>query len=177
MRYCSVTSTLSVYCDFSAIPPAVLEAAALRGSAVHEVCAGYAKGLFVPALPGDQQGFYDSFRGWFDAYIDQPLFVEERMDDPGYRYTGIVDLVAVMIDGRAVVIDYKTPATMSAWWAGQLAAYRHLVNLRLPDLDLSCFSLMLKRDGKPAKAIQYQYSDRDFAAFLSALNAFRYFGR
>ena len=175
MRYCSVTTVLKAYQDFSAIPVDILQAAALRGSAVHAACAAYTQGLFVPPMPEEYRGYYQSFKGWFDQYIDHPIFVEKRLEDTKFRFTGIVDLVAVMIDRRHVVVDYKTPVTQSPWWAGQIAAYRHLVKLVIPDVEFACYSLMLRGNGRPARAVEYQRSDRDFAAFLSALNAYRYF--
>ena len=38
-----------------------------------------------------------------------------------------------------------------------------------------CMALQLSPKGTMAKAIVYQYSDADFAAFVSALNAYRFF--
>ncbi len=43
MIYPSVTEVLQPWSDFSRIPPAVLEAAASRGTAAHQACEAIAK--------------------------------------------------------------------------------------------------------------------------------------
>jgi hypothetical protein len=174
VKYISVTKALSPYGDFSRIPKDVLAAACLRGGVIHAAAATYSKGLWVRPLPPSYQGYFDSFVNWFEQYVDQVLLVEARLSCDTYGIIGKPDLACILVDGRFVVVDLKTPVSEQPTWKAQLAAYRYLVgttSLGTPE----CMSLILKGNGKAAKAYPYEYSDSDFAAFLSALNAYRYF--
>lgn len=174
MKSFSVTTVLGVFADFDVIRDEVLEAAKLRGSGVHAAAAAYASGLYVQPLPKDWQGYFDSFRRWFDLYVDEVIFVEERFHNEQFYFHGKPDLGAVLMDGRRVVVDYKTPAAEMPTWKSQISAYCDLAeDYYGPHFD--GMSLRLRRDGKPAKANVYDTSGNDFAAFLAALTAYRYF--
>jgi hypothetical protein len=174
MQSYPVTTVLGVYTDFNAIRPDILEAAKLRGNAVHGAAAAYAKGLFVPPLPFDWQGYFDSFRRWFDACVKEVLFVEKRFFDEIFLYDGKPDLGAVLKDDRRVIVDYKTPVAEYPTWKSQIAAYCELAKKTYPP-EFEAVSLRLKKDGGAAKATVYDFSQNDYAAFLSALTAYRYF--
>jgi hypothetical protein len=174
MKSFSVTTVLGVYNDFNAINPAVLEAAKVRGSAVHRAAACHAAGLFVQPVPGAYRGYFESFCKWFDDYVREVIFVEERFVDEIFFYNGQSDLGCVLIDGRRVIVDYKTPAAESATWKSQIAAYAELAKKKYPP-EFVGMSLRLRADGRPAIATVYEYSKNDYAAFLAALTAYRYF--
>ena len=176
MKTFSVTRVLSVYNDFSGINPDVLQAAARRGTKVHGVCAAYAAGLWVPPLALDINGYFSSFKAWFDKYVSRVFFVEEEMVDPLLGYYGHPDLGVELIDGRKMIPDLKTPLNESVTWKSQIAAYLNLAEKKYGENFFDgCMALQLSPKGTMAKGIVYQYSDADFAAFLSALNAYRYF--
>lgn len=163
-----------MFFDKSAIPERVLTAAADRGRAVHAGCAAYARKLPVILANGEYQ-YFQSFRDWFDQYVARVLFVErEFVDQKIYFIKGHPDLVCQLTDGREVVVDYKTPQAESRTWAAQLAAYCNLVSLELGK-RVDGMALILANDGAAAKAINYQYQESDFAAFVAALTAYRYF--
>ena len=174
MKSFSVTTVLGAFADFDMIRPDVLEAAKLRGSGVHAAAAAYAAGLYVRPLPVDWQGYFDSFRRWFDLYVAEVIFVEERFQNHQFFYSGKPDLGAVLMDGRRVVVDYKTPAAEYPTWKSQISAYCDLAEDVYPP-HFDGMSLRLRRDGKPARANVYDSSGNDYAAFLSALAAYRYF--
>lgn len=174
MKSYSVTQVLGVFADFDKIRPDVLEEAQRRGTAVHNAAAAHALGLWSNSLPEIWQGYFKSFRNWFDKYVAEVIFVEERFHDDIFYFHGKPDLGAKLIDGRFVIPDYKTPVTEYPTWKSQVAAYRHLAHKKY-DYNFECMSLRLDKNGGPAKAAIYRYSDDDFAAFLSALNAYRYF--
>lgn len=174
MKSFSVTTVLGAFADFDKIRPDVLEAAQLRGSGVHTRCAAYGGGFYVQPLPLEWQGYFDSFRRWFDLYVDEVIFVEERFHNHQFFYNGKADLGAVLMDGRRVVVDYKTPAAEYPTWKSQIAAYCELAEQVYPP-GFEGMSLRLRRDGKPARATVYDSSGNDYAAFLSALAAYRYF--
>ena len=175
MEMIRVTQPLSVYADFSHIPNDVLQNAARRGTAVHSACAAYADGLFIPPLEDDVAGFFDSFTAWFDMYVERVYFVEEELADPTLGFYGHPDIGCRLVDGRNMIIDYKTPVAASKTWAPQTSAYLHLARLNRSEPYDGSMVLQPRKDGKPAKATTYQYHNEAFSIFLSALNAYRYF--
>ena len=179
MKSFSVTTVLNPFVDFSKIDPEVLRAASVRGQVVHDACASYALDMFVSFkrlrdFDPTALLFFQSFQRWFDQYVGEVIFVEKELTCPIYQFIGHLDLFATMTDGRKVIVDYKTPAVESRSWRAQLSGYRHLVDVNYGG-KFPVMALMLNREGRAAKAITYQHSDEDFAAFLSALNAHRYF--
>lgn len=176
MKKFSVTTVLGPFAGFGHINPDVLEHAARRGTRVHTGALCYALNLPCFILEEEDLGYFESFRNWFDDNVDEVLAVEKLMVDEELGFFGHVDLAA-MVWGHVTVVDYKTPSVESPLWKAQLAAYRHLAvrSLKVDNEDCRCMSLLLRKDGSPAKGIPYQDSESDFAAFLSALNAYRYF--
>jgi hypothetical protein len=173
MQSLSVTRVLSPFTDFSSVPPDRLQFAADRGRAVHAACAAYARGLPV-LIDNGAYDFFACFRDWYDKHVARALFIESEFSDPHtYGIIGHPDIVCELADGRVVVVDYKTPAVESPTWKAQLAAYCYLVRPVVGDAD--GLALMLSRDGKPARAVTYQRQAQDFAAFVAALTAWRYF--
>jgi hypothetical protein len=173
MRLLSVTQVLSPFNDFSQVPPDRLAYATQRGTDVPAACAAYARSLPVFGSDGSLP-YFVSFKAWFDKYVKRALFVEAEFSDPEcYGIIGHVDLVAELVDSRIVVVDYKTPVAESKTWRAQLAAYCYLCKPVVGDVD--GMALMLSGDGNAARAIHYKNTASDFAAFLAALAAYRYF--
>ncbi len=173
----SVTQVLSPFSDFSGVRPEVLEHAAARGTKVHAVCAAYAQGLWVPKLDPEVQPYFDSFRRWFDAMVDgEANGVELEVISKAHGYVGHLDLaVSIRGDEGVSIIDIKTPATKNRLWSAQLAAYRVAYEEHWGRAAIRVASLRLKKDGSRAIFDEYTTSAQDFAAFLSALNAYRWF--
>lgn len=175
MTYPSVTQVLSVYQDFSMVPEHILTMASERGSRVHAICASLAQKLFVShrQITPDIEGYIQSFNQWFE-YVDEVVLVEQELIDPTLGFIGHPDLVVKMKgDQPLTLVDLKTPKIIGKTWRAQLAAYWHLTT---SIFIKRCGSLRLKQDG--GFPIFDEYTDTrhaDFAAFLSALNAWRYF--
>lgn len=175
MKTIRVTEALSPFCDFSMIRPEVLEAAAARGTAIHSYCTAYAQGLWAP-LPLNGDGYCESFKRWMGLYVAEVYFAEVELTDPLLGFTGHPDLGVKLTDGRRVIVDIKTPATEQKTWKAQIAAYKHLASREYPEIGFTGgMSLRLSKDGLSAKGTVYESGPEDFAAFLSALNCFRYF--
>ena len=170
----SVTKVLGNYVDFSAIPDQILHRACQRGTAVHSACAALAVGAYVP-VPTHLSGYVVSFKNWFESFVAKTLVIEQRFYDHALGYDGQPDFVFEMITGTINLVDIKTPVTESKTWCAQLAAYKVLVEDNLPIKIDRCMALQLRENGSEAKAIPYDYTVDDFTAFLSALNADRYF--
>lgn len=176
MIYPSVTQVLSIYQDFSMVPEHVLTMAAERGKQVHAICASIAKGLFVShrMITSDIQGYIESFNKWF-KYVDEVILVEQELINSNLGFIGHPDLVVKMKgDQHLTLIDLKTPKAIGKTWKVQIAAYWHLAELEFK-IDRGG-SLRLNQDGGLPIFDEYTNTrHEDFAAFLSALNAWRYF--
>jgi len=172
----SVTQVLRPFVDFSRIPEDVLEYAAWRGTEVHRLCSIYAKGLpIIGEIKPSCAGYFLSFQQWFDLAVEKAHLVEAELEDPTYQYHGHPDLICTLRgDPGMTLIDLKTPITESPTWRGQIAAYARLAEVNNHPV-IRCGSLQLKQDGGRAKFREYKRDGRDFAAFLAALTAQRYF--
>ena len=170
-----VTQVLEPWTDFSMIRPEVLEAACVRGTAVHGACEAYANGIWAPALPSEYQGYFDSFKKWFDLYVIRVIFTEKALKSDTFQITGHPDLCAIIKgDIFPRIIDYKTPASKYKTWRAQIGAYCTMArDAGYP--VIGGMSLRLRADGGPAIADVYNDTTGDWAGFLSALNAYRYF--
>lgn len=176
MIMASVTEVLQPWCDFSGIPPSVLEAAAARGTAVHDVCATIARGLPVFNAPPETDGYVTSFRRWFDFMVEDVLLVEERLVDPDFGFHGEPDLIIKSKAKEIILIDNKTPRTLVKSWRLQCSAYWHLATYKGIE-PVRTASLRLEPEGGIAKMDYYDNSLQDFNLFLQALNLHRHFNR
>lgn len=174
MLYPSVTQVLSPFTDFSMIPAAILERSCLRGTAVHDICANIASGLFVTNIPEEAAGYVASFQRWFDFLVDEVLLVETRLVDTDFGYHGEPDLVIKAKHGEIILVDNKTPVQLVKTWRLQCAGYNNLAtkNDMKPD---KAGSLRLDPNGGIAKMTYYENSLTDFNYFLQALNLWRLF--
>ena len=175
-KYPSVTTVLGPYAGLEFVRPDKLAAACQRGTYGHTPCIALARGEFAFVKP-EVQGYFDSFKLWFDSFVDTVIEVEPLWESHKWGYCGSPDLLLIMRHSQCSIDiwDLKTSKASGKTWPGQLAAYRNLAIENKYDQIGRVGSLRLKEDGGMPLADEYQYSDRDFAAFLSALNAWRYF--
>lgn len=153
------------------------EESAVRGSAVHAACSAYVQGLFVPPLPDEWKGYFESFKRW-SGNIDKVLLVEERLIDPVLKFTGKADLIIThKATSGNILIDLKTGAADAKWYALQNAAYRHLATKREKPIPTHRgMTLRLKSDGTGCLATEYKADyRREFNVFLGLLNSYHYF--
>ena len=182
MRYLpTVTEVINPWVDWSKIPPAMLQAAADRGTAIHDVCLNFhAKGLpYLGAIQDDAKGYIKSFDRWFDKIVGEVLLVEERLFDDANGYCGQIDLLVQTKQGEIWLVDLKSPVILSKSWKVQIAAYGRLCDLWSVKNNVNidrCGSLRLRKDGGIPAMDWYEGSAlQDFNIFLSALNCFRFF--
>ena len=168
----SVTQALEPFSDFSDIPPAILEAAAERGTEVHRICAALARGEFVPYIRPDCRGYVQSFQAWFADTNGLVVAVEFAVRSKIFNLIGHPDLL-IFMPGEIWLIDLKTPATPARTWGPQLAAYKAIFEEDNPPVDRA-FPLILRKDGKRPKAGP-DATPNDLKAFHCALGAYRYF--
>jgi hypothetical protein len=170
----TVTQVLGVYSDYSKINPTVLSYAADRGTRTHKYCAAIAKGVWTGPIDNDCLGYVESFKDWFDAYVNKVLLVEEELVDEDHQFVGHPDLIVDMEAEGIVLIDLKTPLVRQPLWEGQLGAYLSLAKKNGYPVK-KAGSLQLSAEGNLPKMTWFEDAGRAFVAFLSALNAYRYF--
>lgn len=174
----TVTQVLSKFSDFSTIREDVLLAAQERGKIVHAYCAAYAKGEWIPSVQSEYEGYFKSFKDWFDGAVSRVHLVEQELFNPTWQYGGHPDLLCTFKnDHRVVLIDLKTPRTKNKAWPIQIAAYYELImGVEKFLLPIRAGSLRLHPDGKPAQFEEYTGDlEMYFNVFLSCLNVYNYF--
>jgi hypothetical protein len=171
----SVTQVLSPWTaqGFANIPPALLERASDRGTAVHDICGRIALGEFVVGIPTELQGYVTSFEKWLTTQVENVILAETRLYDNGLMFHGKEDLIVTLVDGRIALVDLKTPLALQKSWAVQLAAYNRLAHINGYDVG-PYGSLRLDPAGGTPKMKWYEEGPAPFNAFLSALNVWRY---
>jgi hypothetical protein len=176
-NYPSVTQVLSIYQDFSNIPPATLDYATERGVAVHKACAAIALGLWTPGLRLEWQAYVNSFARWFDQMVSEVVLVETRLTDRHFGYTGTPDFIfKIKNNVHLSVVDLKTPTARYKTWAGQLAAYLRLAQANEYDAH-DALTLQPDPKGGSARAYYLEYKSDALAAFLGALQGYKYFAK
>jgi len=172
----SVTQALSPFIDWSGISPGRLEHAGQRGTKVHSYIAAYLLGLWLPKIDAECQGYFDSFRYFADARIDRVIAVEKEVTCHCYGYVGHLDFAGTLKNEKGLaILDWKSPMIEGPTWSSQLAAYKHAYECETKEAVSRVASIMLDPNGKPAKMIDYKESIADFAAFVAALTAVKYF--
>lgn len=150
--------------EYGAIDPAVVENAALRGSAVHKLLEYKTKGEL------DQYEIHEELRPYLDAhelflqetkFKADPTACELKLYSAHHDYCCTLDIVGVL-DGEIVVIDYKTSSAhdkaVELQTAAQFIAYNEWNQIRPA---MKRFSLQLRKNGK------YTLRDHsDVSAFL-----------
>lgn len=174
MKIFHVTEVTGRFSDWDKIPKDTLENACRRGSAVHLACTSHVNFGYCLSLPDEWQGYYDSFCNWYEQNVWRTFFVEERIVDEVFGFTGMLDFLFALHGGEIVLTDIKTPLAESKTWKAQLAAYGYLLRevkkFRFDDM----MSLRLNPNGNGAKGVRYGGHESEyFSYFLSGLNACR----
>lgn len=131
--------------EMKSIPIDTLVNAALRGTKVHDYCTTYLQGLFVPEIEEEYKPYFNAFVNWADANIYKTLYCAVRLYDDVKRFSGEYDVIAVMKDSKQIaLLDIKTSANASKSWPIQLAAYKHLCDLKGYEIDV-VYNIHLKK--------------------------------
>lgn len=173
----SVTSILSPLTNYSAVPPAVLQAASDFGTAVHMAAEmddnGYLDESTVDAalVP-----YLDAWRKFSADHAVQWQLIERPLYHSTLRYAGTPDRVG-LVDGVSTVLDIKTTAQLYPSVGPQLAAYKdacyhdhrtdHFAELAKAAKPVQRMAVQLKGDGTYSKKV---YTDpTDWPVFVSLL--------
>lgn len=106
---------------------ALIHAAAVRGTAVHELCALYDMDALPDEIDPSYSGYLKAWAAFCRDYRPQWLWIEKPLGSQ--RLAGTVDRIGI-IDGHTVIVDIKTTSSMDRVskisLACQLAAYAYL---------------------------------------------------
>lgn len=157
--------------DFSAIPPAVLEKARQRGTAVHAACQYHDEGdLDEASLDPQVAGYVTGYRRFLADSGCNVISIEEPVIHYELGYRGTLDRVAWMTGERAV-IDIKATATLSPTTAIQTAAYLLAYNVTTSAPATRRYGLHLKAAG--VYSLTEYSSPLDQQVWLAAVNLYR----
>ncbi len=175
-EYPRVTEILRAYSGYDKIPIKILDNAAARGTTVHAICAGIAKGAWIPdgMIQEDLRGYINSFKQWSDLFVKEYKIVEKRFTNEDNGYTGQLDFVIEGTDGQLYLVDLKTTSKPQKTHLVQMAAYDCL--LRQKGIIVKASILVyLDKDGKFPLTIQTDDMNSALTVFLCALECYKYF--
>ena len=130
---------------YGEISKEVLQYAAERGTAVHEVCEDIDNGFTELEIAEEWEGYVDAYWQFLQDYEPEWLGIEEMVYHEGSGYCGRVDRWGIL-NGKRCVLDIKTTSapTKANYMAGacQTIAYGNA----LKNIEKG-FLLYLKKDG------------------------------
>jgi hypothetical protein len=148
------------------------------GTTFHDYMERHAQGL-QPELPEEQPArrSAEALRAWYDANVKRPISTERLVYHQDFEYAGKLDLFCELSDGTTAVLDFKGLTNFKyppkAGHVGQGAAY--CMALRLENIQVDSFILMeVERETGKLRVTQYKDLEREFEAFVWALNLIRY---
>jgi hypothetical protein len=164
-----------MFSDFDHIPPKIIDNAKDRGTRVHDYCSRHALGGTILSIDKDCEPYFESFTKWFDEYVEEVFFSEERYYFDSAMLTGKLDLYCRAEGiGDALVIDIKTPQKQKASWLLQTAAYQWI--LEGNGLNPSGRGvLMLSNKGKMAKFVKHYRYEESRDLYKGLLDAYAFF--
>jgi hypothetical protein len=185
VRVPSVTGILqaSGLADFSRIPPSIREDALERGRAVHAAIHYYnERDLDVESFCADFPLYAGYVRAWL-TFCEQRHFVavlnEHRIVSRRYKVAGTFDCLG-LLDGQAVLLDFKTGRPQDVAANLQTAAYLSLAHeWAREDEQLAAFftlhpivtrhAIRLKKDG--TFTVESYTAPTDFRQFRTLVEA------
>jgi len=178
MKAPRVTEILRYFSGFQYVPKNILEKAAARGSSVHAICAGIAKGAWVPdgMVPQELKGYVDSFRKWADEEVAEFMIIEKRYQDEERNFSGQLGFVVKSKAGQDWLVDLKTSAAPQKTYPVQMAAYQYL--LKNHGVYVKGAQLVyLDREGDTPKVHRLEDMSEETRIFLCALDCWHFFNK
>lgn len=171
-----VTEILRNYTNYDKVPSEILDKAATRGTTVHALCAGIAKGAWIPdgMIDPNLRGYINSFQKWAQAQVKKFSIVEKRFADPTLNYTGQLDFVVEGTDGELYLVDIKTSASPQKTFPVQMAAYNNLLKINGVYVK-GAILVYLKKDGEFPEVYLLEDLVQEWSVFVAALECWNYF--
>ena len=174
----SVTQALNVLDSYRGIPPAVLEKAAQRGTAVHKAVELHLQGdLDEMSLDPEVADYFYAYWKFEREHRYQPEHSELRVFSNKFRYAGTLDLAGPDPSNKRgyAIIDIKTSRELMPSVGPQLAAYEKAFRESIdvsPRRKLKRYGLLLKSDG--TYELKPYDGAADFSVFLACLTVCNY---
>jgi hypothetical protein len=173
-----VTEILRPFTSYDQVPKDILERAAARGTSVHALCAGIAKGNWIPdgVIAEELLGYVQSFRKWQAAQVKEFVIIEKRYTDINNEFTGQLDFVVRCTDDKWYLVDLKTSSTHQKTYPIQMAAYNCL--LMQNNIYVSGAMLIyLDKTGEfpDIESLDDEEMEEMFYVFSAALHCYKYF--
>lgn len=175
-----VTEILRPFTKFDQVPKKILENAKERGTSVHALCAGIAKGAWVPdnMIAEELRGYVESFKKWSKAQVTKFLLIEKRFMDEHLNYTGQLDFVVQGMDEELYLVDLKTGSTPQKTHKVQMAAYENLLGKHGVQVKGAMLVYLSKEGEFPEIEMIHEYDFMEhYHCFLSALDCYNYFNK
>lgn len=161
--------------DYKSAQPWLAEAAARRGTAVHEACALIDYGEEPEETP-EISGYLTAYRRFLKDYRPDWKLIEYPMGDLTIGYAGTLDRFGILSNGLLVLLDIKTGQLHDAALRAQLTGYLNLLK-SLPGHRTAwpkLYALKLSRDGTYDLRQIVPDADNIAKAVLDALNGLAY---
>lgn len=177
-QYPRVTEILKPFSNYDQIPKDILEKAAGRGNKVHGICAGLARGAWIPDSMIDEElkGYIDSFKQWSEKQVDKFNIVEKRYFHDALQYTGQVDMVVSCKDGNRYLVDLKTTAAPQKTHPVQMGAYSLLLRNNGEDI-YGAMVVYLSKKGEFPDIHLLEDIEIEQQVFMNALYCWKYFNK
>lgn len=178
MKAPRVTEILKYFSNFQYVAKDILEKAAARGSSVHGICAGIAKGAWIPEgmINEELRGYVKSFQIWSEAEVSEYLIIEKRFHDEEKNFSGQLDYVVTNKEGETWLVDIKTSASPQKTYPLQMAAYRHLLNNHGVTVR-GALIVYLSREGDTPKVHRLENMSEETHIFMCALDCWHFFNK
>lgn len=175
-NYPRVTEILKPFTGIDYIPKDVLAKAAERGTSVHALCAGIAKGAWIPdGMIGENLlGYVNSFKKWKDAQVDKFIAIETRYNDDDLCFTGQIDFLILGKDGNLYLVDLKTGEVHQKTYPIQMAAYEYLLEKHKIKVK-GAMLVYLDKEGEFPDIQYLEDLQEERAVFIGGLTCWHYF--
>lgn len=163
--YWRVSEVIAKYAGLENVPRRILDAAAEKGTAVHNVIDGVMQGFFPAEIPDNIAPYIRSFEQWYTQYNHTVFSQPQRFYSDKLCLTGAVD--GILSNGKTTLIDFKTSAQESASWPLQGNAYVLLAQESGLRIDRIIF-VHLQKNGEPAIEREFLIHPESFLKILDA---------
>lgn len=150
------------------IPQSYLDAAAERGSKVHEAILALEQGIGLAELNKNYEGYFSSYQKWAPGKDFLP--VPDRFYDDDLLITGEIDAI-VRENDTLVLVDYKTSSKESKTWPLQASAYSYMAKKSGFNISKIQFIKLDKEGNEP---IIFEYTE-DMETFKKVLFTYKLF--
>lgn len=178
MKTPRVTEILRNFTSYQYVPKNILANAAARGSSVHAICAGIAKGVWIPdgMIEAEHLGYVKSFHLWNEEFAKEFLIIEKRFYDTGKDFSGQIDFLITTKDEECWLVDIKTSSAPQKSYPVQMAAYKHLLQTNGITIK-GAMIVYLDRDGNTPKVHALEDLSEETRIFMCALDCWHFFNR